>query len=94
MADTARRFGVADDTRVAGNSGAIFHPQDVGVGAVLAVGQYRMVGANPIVATKDHKSADARVAASTFSFAIGLSGHALPHCVNITTVNLIALGNI
>jgi len=57
MADTARRFGGADDTPAAGNSGAISHPQDVGVGAVLAVGQYKMVGANPIVATKDQKSA-------------------------------------
>jgi hypothetical protein len=57
MADTAERFGGADDTPAAGNSGAISHPQDVGVGAVLAVGQYKTVGANPIVATKDQKSA-------------------------------------
>jgi len=55
MANTVRRFGGAADTRAAGNSSAISQPQVAGVGAVLAAGQYKMVGANPIVATKNQK---------------------------------------
>jgi len=39
----------------AGNTSAISHPQVAGVGAVLVVGQSKMVGANPTVGTKRSK---------------------------------------
>jgi len=58
MADTAKRFGGADDMPAAGGSSAISHHQVAGVGAVLAAGQCKMVGADPIVATKDQKLAE------------------------------------